>query len=409
MGGGLRRSVVITGAGTVGSYGCGVQPLARALDSGMPVLSEIDRSAGYHRDGGARLAALVAGQDLSAWLSAAAARRMSLPSRFAVAAARMALEHASGQVQEPRPTAVVLSTAFGPSAFTEKILRGLQTDGPEATSPFLFTESVANAPAAQVAISCAAEGPNITVTQREAGPFLAVARGAAEVASGRAARALVGAVDELTPLAHAILDRFGALSRAAGPCGEQARPYDRHRNGMVAAEGATVLVLEDEAAARARGASLLARVRASGSAFDPTASRVGWGQGHVLLGRALRKGLERAGLGPSDVDRIVSGASGSVAGDRAEGLALREAWADRPLPVLVAPKGVTGEYGGGFLAAAVLAVNGGGFGPTAGFQEPDPEIGITPHRGGVLPPAIRVLALALAAGGSSAWLVLERP
>jgi 3-oxoacyl-[acyl-carrier-protein] synthase II len=409
LGSGLRRSVVITGAGTVGSYGCGVDPLARALASGTPAFSEVDRSGGYHRDGGARLAALVTGQDLSAWVPAGAARRMSTPSRFAVAAARMALEHAAGPVQEAGPTAVVLSTAFGPSSFTERILRGLQTEGPEATSPFLFTESVANAPAAQVAISCAAQGPNITVTQREAGPFLAVARGAAEVAAGRAARALVGAVDEMTPMAHAILDRFGALARPAGACGETARPYDRHRNGIVAAEGATVLVLEDEAGARARGAPLLARVSTSGSAFDPTASRVGWGRGHDVLARALRNGLERAGLGPSDIDRIVSGASGSVAGDRAEGLALRAAWADAPLPVLVAPKGVTGEYGGGFLAATVLALNGGGLGPTAGFQEPDPEMAITPHRGGPLPPATRVLALALAAGGSSAWLVLERP
>lgn len=236
-----------------------------------------------------------------------------------------------------------------------------------------------------------------------------MARGAAEVASGRASRALVGAVDEMPPIAHAILDRFGALARPGGRGGEIGRPFDRWRHGFVAAEGSTAIVLEDEEAARKRGAAVQSRVRAWGSAFDPTASRVGWGRGYALLGQAIRRGLERADLAPGDIDRIVSGASGSLGGDRLEGLTLREVWQGTPLPVLVAPKGVTGEYGGGFLAAALLAAQDGPLGPTAGFEEPDPEIGIVPHGGAPLPPPTRVLVLALAAGGACAWLVLEKP
>jgi 3-oxoacyl-(acyl-carrier-protein) synthase len=152
----------------------------------------------------------------------------------------------------------------------------------------------------------------------------------------------------------------------------------------------------------------MSRVRAWGSAFDPTASRVGWGSGHASLGRAIRRGLER-GLLPGDIDRIVSGASGSVGGDRIEGLTLREVWQDAPLPVVVAPKGVTGEYGGGFLAAALIAARTSNLGPTTGFEEPDPEIGITPHRGEPLSLPTRVLVVAMAAGGACAWLVLEKP
>jgi 3-oxoacyl-(acyl-carrier-protein) synthase len=358
---------------------------------------------------GARNASLVGDLDLTAWVAPSAARRMSTPSRFAVAASQMALRQAGGEPGAGESTAVVLSTALGPSSFTERLLRSLETEGPEAASPFLFAECVANAPAAQVAIACSAIGPNITVVQREAGPLLAVARGAGEVASGRTARALVGAVDEMPPLAHAILDRFGALARPGGRGGEMARPFDRWRHGFVAAEGATVIVLEEEDAARRRGAEVLSRVRAWGSAFDPTASRVGWGEGHESLGRAIRRGLERARLLPRDIDRIVSGASGSEGGDRVEGLTLREVWQAAPLPVVLAPKGVTGEYGGGFLAAAFLAAQTSSLGPTTGFEEPDPEIGITPHLGEPLSLPSRVLVQAMAAGGACAWLVLEKP
>jgi 3-oxoacyl-(acyl-carrier-protein) synthase len=170
-----------------------------------------------------------------------------------------------------------------------------------------------------------------------------------------------------------------------------------------------VLVLESEDGARARGAGILARVRAWGKAFDPTASRVGWGRGHARLGRALRRDLERAHLSLASVDCIVSGASGSIGGDRLEGLSLREAWGDLPLPPVLAPKGVTGEYGGGFLAAALLAIQGAPFGATAGFEEEDEEIGIVPHAGDAMASPRLALLTSFAAGGAAGWLVLERP
>jgi len=75
---------------------------------------------------------------------------------------------------------------------------------------------------------------------------------------------------------------------------------------------------------------------------------------------------------------------------------------------VLAPKSITGEYGGGSLAAAVLAVGGGEFGPTAGFTEADPALRLTPHAGGRLAGG-RVLVSSLAAGGAGAWLVLEQP
>ena len=105
---------------------------------------------------------------------------------------------------------------------------------------------------------------------------------------------------------------------------------------------------------------------------------------------------------------MVSGANGSIPGDRLEALVLKELWGDRPLPPILAPKAVTGEQGGSTLAAAVLALEGRPFGATPGFERVDPELGIAPHRGGELPRPSRVLVTALAVGGAAAWAVLER-
>jgi 3-oxoacyl-[acyl-carrier-protein] synthase II len=409
----MSDAIWVTGLGTLGAFGAGPQELARALQAARPLAREVDRSAGYHRRGAARTACLLPPGLLTPWISAAEARRMSPPSKMALAAARMALREAvlEGAAEGAR-TALAVATAFGPSSYTEGLLRQILCEGPEAASPSLFMESVANAPASQISIAIRARGASLTVCQREAGPLLAVAAGAAELRSGRASQVLTGTVEEMTPLLHAVLDRFGAL--AGGPMpdgseGEMARPFDRCRDGFLAGEGSTVLVLEAASGAAARGAQPYARLLGWGSAFDPTAEAAGWGTGAASLARALLRTLERCGRAPQDVDLVVSGASGAVAGDRLEAQTLVAAWGGRPLPPLVTPKAITGEYGAGFLGAAILAAAGTPCGPTPGFRDMDPDLGVTPYDGAPLAAPRTVLVSTLAAGGAAAWLVLAAP
>lgn len=403
--------MVVSGLGFVGAAGCGRQALAQALGEGVPRAMAVEPFAGLHLGGANLRAALTCDVDLSPWLSPRQARRMSPPSKFSVAAARMALEDAEIPDVEAMvgvsaaELGVVLATSFGPASFTEGLLEQIFQQSPDAASPFLFTESVANAPAAQVALAFRARGANLTVTQREAGPLLALARGAAEVERGRLRAALVLAVDEITPLLHGVLHRYGALTTAGE--GGIPRPFDRRRDGYLAAESAAVAVLEPAAAARSRGAKVLARVGAVVRGFDPGASRTGWGHDPAPLAAVLERGLGRAGLAPADFDRIVSGAAGTPAGDLLEARILRRVWGETALPPVLVPKAVTGEHGGGFLASALLAAAGTSFGAPAGFGEIDPEVGFAPHDGSPLSPPRRILATSLAPGGAAAWVVLE--
>ncbi|HXT21783.1 MAG TPA: beta-ketoacyl synthase N-terminal-like domain-containing protein, partial [Thermoanaerobaculia bacterium] len=402
--------VVVTGLGVVLATGAGRDSLATALAAGTPRLTEVDRGAGYHAPGTPRFAALAQHVDLSAWLPASRARRLSWPSRFSVAAAEMAIADAAidRRALAEAPVAVALATSFGTARYAESLVRDIVLNGPEAASPALFSESVANAPAAQVALAADARGTNAAVTQRESGPLQAVLLAAREVRLGRSRVALAGGSEEINSLVHALLGRFRALAPPS-EAGEVARPLDRRRAGMLAAEGAVVLVLEREDDARARGARVLARIAGGARGFDSTAPAHGWGTGGEALGARLESELARQGIDVGSIDRIVSGASGAMAGDQLEAAVLRRVF-DGRVPPLLAPKGVTGEYAGGHLAAGVLAAAGAGAWPTAGFSEADPQLGVAPHvpkDGSPLPPAKRVLLSALAAGGAAAWLVLD--
>ncbi len=379
-------AIVVTGLGSVLSAGAGRQALSEALQRGEPTVQPIEPVTGFHLPGASRLAALANHVDLTPWLSRRAARRMSQPSRYAVAAGRMAIEAATLTPEEiaQGDTAVVLGTAFGTARFAEALIDDILRRGPESASPFHFSESVANAPSAQVAIALGARGANVAVTQREASALLAVAAGAREVRLGRSRWALAGATDEINPLVHAVLGRFGALADPAPNGRETARPFAPDRSGFLAAEGSAILVLETENSALERGAEKLVRLRCAVRAFDPTAPPHDWGFGHAELVGRLRRGLERANLQPFDIDHVVSGASGARRGDQLEREILDALFAPRQVPDISTPKSIVGEFGGGALAAAVETVAATG-GPR------------------------RALVSALAAGGAAAWLVLERP
>ena len=404
----MTASLAITGIGLVGPFGLGRDALRGVLESGELVRSEVDRSRGFHLPDAAATAGLVDRSSYRAWVDNRTARRMSLPSQLAVAAARLAFADAEVERESVsgRGAAVVLGTAFGPTDTSTRILDQIRGQGPESVSPFLFMESVANVHAGQIALDNELVGPNATVTQREAGTLLAVVQAAAYVHAGAAPFALAGGVEEIAPLTHAVLDRFRALSRTRAD--ERGRAFDRDRDGTFLSEGAVVVLLEPLESAREQGRTVHAVLRASVRATDPTATAQNWGGGDEALAGALRAGLVRNGIDPGSIDRVVSGANGSVAGDRLEAGVLKRLFGAE-LPPVLAPKASTGEYGAGLLGAAVLAVGDEGRWPTPGFEAIDPACGVRPHDGRTLAPARRVLVSALAAGGPAAWLVLDAP
>lgn len=185
----------------------------------------------------------------------------------------------------------------------------------------------------------------------------------------------------VTPFCMAGLDATRALSRNnADPTGAS-RPFDRDRDGFVAAEGAGVLVLEELEAALARGAEPLCELRgytATGDAYhltdpDPTGER----QAAALLG-ALADG----GLDVEELDYVNAHGTSTPTGDPVEIGALRRALGDAAAARIA--------------VSSTKSMHGHAMGAAGGIEGGLTALAIAD---GVIPPTINLANLDEACGG----------
>jgi 3-oxoacyl-[acyl-carrier-protein] synthase I len=163
-----------------------------------------------------------------------------------------------------------------------------------------------------------------------------------DIRLGRQKRAIVVGAEDATAESLLPFSLMRALS--TNPDVQRAsRPFDRDRDGFVGAGGATVLILEDEATARKRGAPIYAELASWAQMSDGyhRASPHPEGRG---LAQAMKLALDYAGIGPDQVSSICAHATSTPAGDKAEATAIGEVFGDfsQTTPVS-SPKGLTGH------------------------------------------------------------------
>lgn len=296
-----------------------------------------------------------------------------------------------------REIGLVLGTLFGSvDTIASFDRRGVEA-GPKYVKPLDFANSVINAAAGQAAIWHHLRGINSTVTGGGSAGIQALAQACDLIRAGHAQALLAGGAEELSFEGLLGFARAGLLAPASDTAAPAPEPFAAGRDGFTLAEGAALLLLEEAAAATARGARILGRVRGHGAAFDPGRFAAPEAAAETIA-RAIDVGLDDAGLGAAEIDLLVVSASGLPGLDRAEALALRSVFGDRleRLPWL-APKRVLGETlgaGGAFAALVALAALGRGETPAQPGAEPDPAL-----------PALRPAGQPARLGGNNALVL----
>jgi 3-oxoacyl-(acyl-carrier-protein) synthase len=294
----------------VSALGIGGGDLVRtALACGRPALRPV---TAFATDG---LRSHLAGQvgELGGQLTAEELRRLPRVSQFAVVACRLALSDAGIEAGGLPALGLVLGSDYGDIRSIEAFFSGFVARGPLGLSPLVFPSTVMNAMAGHAAMAVGARGPMATINQPGVSGEIAIARAVSLIRSGRAPAALAGGVDEVCPILYRELARRGTLSPGRRGATEGCWPFDRRANGTVLGEGATVLLLEAEAHADARGARAYAELGDVVVGTLPSAARrVGRHPG--ILGDALEVG----GLGRGAVDVVYLTGSGDPALDAVE-------------------------------------------------------------------------------------------
>lgn len=145
------------------------------------------------------------------------------------------------------------------------------------------------------------------------------------VSEGKAERALAGGYDALSQLVFAGFDSLQALSPSGIP-----RPFDAARDGLALGEGAGFVVVESEESAKARGATILARILSYAAATDIHHLTQPHPDGDAALGTMVRA-TRAAGLAPEQIDYINSHGTGTPLNDVAEARAISR-WAEGATP-----------------------------------------------------------------------------
>jgi 3-oxoacyl-[acyl-carrier-protein] synthase II len=373
----MNARVVVTGTGAVTSLGNTVSSFWDGLIHGR---SGIDRISAFDAS---ELRSQIAGEvkdfdPLAAFKHSKDARHADRFSQFAVAAAREAFLE-SGLANgcfDVRRTGVVIGSSNGGITTAAEQFRILAEEGADRLSPFFIPMLRSNMAAALVAREWGLEGPSFSIGAACSSASQSIGEAWRLIRSGEADVVIAGGSE--APICELIVGGFCALralsTRNHAPT-EASRPFDRERDGFVIAEGAGVLVLEEESHARRRGAKILAEISGYGTTTDAYHLTHPRPDGATAM-RAMITALEQAHCLPEKISCVLAHATGTRAGDLAEARSLSTLLQQHRVPI-TALKSMTGHLCGASgaieLIAAVKAIDQGVIPQIINLQECDPE------------------------------------
>ena len=308
----------------------------------------------------------------------------------------------------------LMSTGMGSVDIFEAETARAAARGPRAVSPYFVPGVMPNGAAALIAMRYGFMGPSYSLASACATGTHSIATSALMIEAGEADVMIAGSAEAATR--QNTVAGFGnarALAKALdGDPTKASRPFDKRRTGFVMGEGAGALVLEEEQHALARGATPLAYIAGFGMTTDAEHLTRPHSEG-LGLALALQRALQRAGIGPDDVDYINPHATSTVQGDIAEYLALRKVFGERMARIPIsATKSMIGHLLGGAGAVETIAVvcslRDQRLHPSINIDELDPELVIEPVREQRHADVRFAAKCSAGFGGHNCALVLER-
>lgn len=407
----MSQPVVVTGFAVAAPNGLGTSEFWSATlrgASGIAPITRFDPSS-YP----VRLAGEIRGFDPNLHVPGRLMPQTDHMTRLAMAATDWALDDAGVDLSQIPEYDMGVSTAAasGGTEFGQRELENLWRSGWKSVSAYMSFAWYYAVNTGQISIRHGMRGPGGVVACEQAGGLASVAHACRQVRKGTRLMITGGMDSALCPSGLVTHMTSRRLSHVADPS-RAYLPFDADACGYVFGEGGAILVVEDAAFARARGAPrVYAEIAGYAATFDPRS-----GSGSVAdsgLKRAADIALAESAMSPADIDVVFADAIGLPELDRLEAEVLCALFGPCAVPV-TAPKTMTGRLssGGGSLdlVTAMLAMRDGIIPPTVNVARLAPGCEIDLVRD--TPRAARVHAamiLATGYGGFNAAMVLRLP
>lgn len=406
----MKKRVVVTGMEIVSSIGCGLDSFWRSAVAGECGIREIQ-----HYDAQpypTRIGGEVTQLSLAHLPDFDKSKRYPRAAQYALFCAHHAIERAGLTPAELSTTGTYIGTSIGGTPELEVGYRAFYTESWKKIPALSVIRGMPNSVANFVAIAFGLGGPNSTISNACVSSAEAIGTAYQQIVSGRLSVALCGGTESLLwETIMAAWCKLRVMSTRNDTPKQSCRPFDKNRDGMVMADGAGILVLEDLDHARARGAQIYAEIIGFGASCDAYHVTAPNSKGQV---RAIEAALNDARLPISDVQYINAHGTGTQLNDQTETETIKAVFGAQAYQIpITAQKAMTGHTIGAAgameIIATILSMHHDTLLPTINLTEPDPlcDLDYIPNTA-----RSRRIDIALsnhfAFGGANAALILRR-
>ncbi|MEO6352881.1 MAG: beta-ketoacyl-ACP synthase II [Oxalobacteraceae bacterium] len=371
-----ERRVVVTGLGCVSPIGNTVANTWDAATSGKTGIATITKfdatSFSTH------FAGEVKGFNIEDYIPGKEARHMDAFIHFGVAAGIQAMQDSGLVVTEANAEriGVIVGSGIGGLPMIEQTHTEYVSRGARRISPFFVPASIINMISGHLSIKYGLKGPNLAIVSACTTGLHSIGAAGRMIEYGDADVMIAGGAEStISPLGLGGFASARALSSRNDDPQTASRPWDTDRDGFVLGEGAGVMVLEEYAHAKARGARIYAELVGfgmSGDAHHITAPNMDGPR------RSMLNALKNAGINGDEVQYLNAHGTSTPLGDKNETDAVKAAFGQHAKSLIVnSTKSMTGHLlgGAGGLESVftVLALYNQVSPPTINIFNQDPE------------------------------------
>lgn len=313
------------------------------------------------------------------WLDKKDARRVSRFISFAIAAAQKALERSNLNSKEyGEHIGAVIGSGIGNLEILREQHSRLLELGPSKVSPFLVPFMIPNMAAGYVSIVNGLKGPTSCIATACTTGTNSIGEAYHMIKRGEAIAMLAGGTETpINPISMAGFCSAKAMTRNNDHPEQASRPFDKNRDGFLIGEGAAVLVLEDYAFAKERGAAILAEIVGYGVSSDAYHLTQPDPEANGAT-KCMQNALKSAGIKPEQISYINAHGTSTYLNDKTETTAIKRVFGENAYRI---PASSTKSMIGHLLGAAgaveamicVQAIENNIIPPTINYENPDPE------------------------------------